>query len=578
MSAKKEVLVIFKTHLDIGFTDYSKTVVDKYLTEYIPNAIKVGNELKNTDTPFVWSLGSWMVYQALKNDKDNLVANAIKDGVLRWHALPFTSHTELMSKKLFDYGVSLSKQLDERFGTTTIGAKMTDVPGHTLGMIPIMNKYGVKFLHIGVNTATPVPNLPNVFRWKYNDSEIVVMYQGDYGQAEEFDDFIVYFAHTSDNKGPQTAKDVIDEYQKIKTLYPDCVIKAGTIDDLAERVCKIKNLPIIDKEIGDTWIHGAGTDPQKVSRYKKLLRNFDSLDKVNVDITDNLLLIPEHTWGMDFKSNFSHDVGYTHLDIESHKKERVKIEKSWQEQRDYVTLAEELLSVTPDYPINKPDLSKYQKIDIPKENPYCISWQIFDKFDYANYKDVYLRNLHVDAWWKLWDFTKQDLPDYKGDIYTANIVEAYQRDGETLYKLSFDDNVKDTYGLPYFYLSIQGDNIKITWFNKRPSRLPQACWFKINGLKEDWQVNKMDVWISPDDIIDSPLILAVDKGVKNDDVLVECLDNALVAPFGRRLLQYNVKQKSQDMYFNLYNNVWNTNFPMWYSDDAMFRFKINKLK
>ena len=29
-------------------------------------------------------------------------------------------------------------------------------------------------------------------------------------------------------------------------------------------------------------------------------------------------------------------------------------------------------------------------------------------------------------------------------------------------------------------------------------------------------------------------------------------------------------------YFNLYNNIWNTNFPMWYSDDAMFRFLITK--
>jgi hypothetical protein len=31
-----------------------------------------------------------------------------------------------------------------------------------------------------------------------------------------------------------------------------------------------------------------------------------------------------------------------------------------------------------------------------------------------------------------------------------------------------------------------------------------------------------------------------------------------------------------DMYFNLYNNIWNTNFPMWFSDDAKFRFVIRK--
>lgn len=39
---KKEVLLIFKTHLDIGYTDYAKNVVENYINTYIPNAIKVG--------------------------------------------------------------------------------------------------------------------------------------------------------------------------------------------------------------------------------------------------------------------------------------------------------------------------------------------------------------------------------------------------------------------------------------------------------------------------------------------------------------------------------------------------------
>ena len=34
----KKILVLFKTHLDIGFTDFSKNVVDKYMNVFIPNA------------------------------------------------------------------------------------------------------------------------------------------------------------------------------------------------------------------------------------------------------------------------------------------------------------------------------------------------------------------------------------------------------------------------------------------------------------------------------------------------------------------------------------------------------------
>ena len=41
----KEILLIFKTHLDIGFTDYAESVLQKYLEQYIPNAIRAVYEL-----------------------------------------------------------------------------------------------------------------------------------------------------------------------------------------------------------------------------------------------------------------------------------------------------------------------------------------------------------------------------------------------------------------------------------------------------------------------------------------------------------------------------------------------------
>lgn len=72
--------------------------------------------------------------------------------------------------------------------------------------------------------------------------------------------------------------------------------------------------------------------------------------------------------------------------------------------------------------------------------------------------------------------------------------------------------------------------------------------------------------------------MGTDKGVNNGEVHIECLDSTLVAPFGRRLLDFDKNPQGQDMYFNLYNNIWNTNFPMWYSDDTRFRFKIYDCK
>jgi len=567
---KKEVLIIFKTHLDIGYTDYAKNVISRYLDDYIPNAIRVGNELKGTDTPFVWTVGSWMINEALKYDKEGVVEKAINDGILNWHALPFTTHTELMSKKLFKYGMSISKKLDERFGRKTIAAKMTDVPGHTIGICPMLQEEGVNFLHIGVNPATPLPPVPPIFKWKLRDSEITVMYQGDYGEAADFGDFVVYFAHTNDNLGPQSADEVIKIYEQIGEEYPDCVLKAATLNDVAEKIATLENLPVVENEIGDTWIHGAATDPQKLSRYKRILRYIEEND-VDVDFTDNLLLVPEHTWGLNVRNEFPDMENFTHEEMEN-APNKARIEKSWTEQRKYVEDTEKLLGIEKEYDATEPDLSLYTEFDMTDEPEFEIFWQIFDNSDYARYKDTYMRS-HVD--WAIWDFTKHGLPDYEGGVYSAKITKAYQCGDDKLLKLEFDKSTAKKFGLPYFYARLTEGYIEIKWFDKKASRLPQACWFKLKGQEEKWELCKMGEWIKADSIIGSPLITAADM-VRNVNCLIEPIDSALAAPFGKRLLQYNLKDVGQDLHFNLYNNIWNTNFPIWYSDDAIFRFKIEK--
>ena len=573
---KKDVLVIFKTHLDVGFTNYAENVIDNYLNSFIPNAIKVGYELKDTDTPFRWTVGSWMIWKALKEDKSGVVEKAVRDGILNWHGLPFTTHTELLNAKLFEAGLDISTELDEKFGRKTIAAKMTDVPGHTIGMVPLMRKRGLEFLHIGVNSATPVPPVPPLFKWKNGDEYITVMYEDGYGCTQEFDDFVLCFAHTHDNCGPQSKEEIIKVYEEIQKKFPGYTLKAATLNDVAERVRNIKNIPVIEKEIGDTWIHGAATDPKKLSRYRNILRHTDENDLCDLRLRESLLLVPEHTWGMDVKKYFRDNKHYTYKQMEDCVDERKTIEKSWEEQRNYVCNAEKILKIEPDYDTSAPDLSGYEKITDDKADVFDISWQIFDNGDYERYKKDYMRLNEATVGWAIWDFTKVGLPDYNGGIYTAQVTEAYKKDNTEIYKLEFNKEIETKYGLPYFYLIINGKNIEIKWYNKKNSRLPQACWFKIKGLDEEWELNKIGKWISPENIIGSPLISAVENGVRNNSVVIETIDSALVAPYGRRLLHYNDEGLKQDLYFNLYNNIWNTNFPMWYSDDAVFRFVIKE--
>lgn len=77
--------------------------------------------------------------------------------------------------------------------------------------------------------------------------------------------------------------------------------------------------------------------------------------------------------------------------------------------------------------------------------------------------------------------------------------------------------------------------------DKKPSRLPQAFWFKIKGLEDCWQLQKMGTWISLENIIGGPLIYGSDKIIKNASMEIESLNCALVSLFGRKLVQYKVQ-------------------------------------
>ena len=573
----KEVLVLFKTHLDIGYTDYAERVVNEYIGKYIPNAIDLGYQLRDSDTPFIWTVGSWLIYEGLKHDADGKLERAIRDGVIAWHALPFTTHTELMDERLFEYGLSLSDALDQRFGKCTIGAKMTDVPGHTVAMVPHLRRHGIEFLHIGVNTATPLPPTPPLFRWRCEDDEITVMVGRGYGEPMDCGDFIVWFAHTMDNCGPQSAEQIQKTYRQIREKYPDSEICAATLNDVAERVRTLRNLPVIASEIGDSWIHGVGTDPKKVGMYRDALRALAADPKLQVDISDSLLLLPEHTWGLCLQRYYPNTADWLFDDFDKtiNDPDRVAMERSWQEQRNYLKKAERLLDQAFDYDLEPPDLDGY----VCESADSCpidfeISWQLFDRGDYARYGEKYITFDGENRTWATWDYTKNGLPDYKGGLYIAQTEAVWRKDDCYCICLSVCHPLAVREGVPRFWVTVEGERVEVAWFGKRASRLPQAIWLKFRGMRECWQVRKLGRWIDPTRTIGSPLIMATDYGVSNGEITVESLDAVLVAPFGRRLLDYGEPSEEQDLYFNLYNNIWNTNFPMWYSDDTRFRFRL----
>ena len=327
----KRVLVMFKCHLDVGFIDTQANIIQRYFEQFFPKAIEIAAAMRREGNDrYIWTTGSWLVYQYLERPmaRRPQMEQAIAAGDLAWHALPFTWQTELMDRSLIAGGLGLSKSLDRRFGRTTTGAKMTDVPGHTRAIIGPLAEHGVKFLDIGVNSASTPPDVPPIFLWKdAAGSSLVMMYHlHSYGGVVQIpgSDLAVDVEMRDDNAGPHTLEEIRAIYARLRKQFPNAAVTAANLADIANAVEPFRGrLPVVTQEIGDTWIYGAPSDPRKLARYREVARlrrewveaaKLEAGGPADLAFLSSFLLEVEHTWGTDTKTwlDFDH---YTPRDL-----------------------------------------------------------------------------------------------------------------------------------------------------------------------------------------------------------------------------------------------------------------------
>jgi hypothetical protein len=140
---------------------------------------------------------------------------------------------------MIEGSISLSQSLDRRFGRTTTGAKMTDVPGHTRGLVAPLAAQGVKFLDIGVNDASTPAELPPLFVWKdANGATLVVMYHHGYGGVVRVpgSELAIAIVVRGDNSGPHPPEEIRKIYADLKVQFPNAEISASNLTEIANAV------------------------------------------------------------------------------------------------------------------------------------------------------------------------------------------------------------------------------------------------------------------------------------------------------------------------------------------------------
>lgn len=634
----EKVYVVFKTHLDVGFTDLSSVVTQRYISEFIPKALDVSERLRaeNASEKYVWTTGAWLIWKYLHTASPKEVERletAIRRGDIVWNSVPYTVESESMNLDLFETSLLLSHKLDEKYGKKTIAAKMTDVPGHTRSIVAPMSRAGIRFLHIGVNPACPIPAVPEFCRWRDTDgSELILVYQQDYG-SENFlpgGKAVISINFTGDNHGPHSYEKVKAMYADLQKRYPNARLIASSFNEIAEELIGMQDkLPIVTSEIGDTWIYGYGSAPIRMAKfravselYAKWLREkkIDKNSDEALDFALELGLIAEHTQGFDVKTHLRN---WDKYDMDAFVPARStepfrKIEESWKELDQYIYTAIQYLPL----PLQKEALDKINEIDNPvipsfSKNAQSVSstpwqpallkdgelkieglfYQMYDHNDYAHYLDNYLRARYG---WALDDIGKPGLDKSKA-VSVSLPAQVIKKDihkdkkgTQTVSELVFPQRPEvDQRVYPErMYVDVleykNGKKVEVilTIQGKPAVRLPEAYWLSFNTAdilsifaeKVGKRVDLLDV-VEKGNRQQHGIDRYVDLVTSTGTIRI-CSEAAFLVNIGEaKGINYSLEypDKQGGIHFNLSNNLWNTNFRMWNEGSLSYRFTIEQV-
>jgi len=326
----EEVIVVSKTHFDIGFTDLASRVVERYRTSMADQALRLVDESRGLppNEQFAWTLAGWPMSQVLwpgqtAQRRERFVA-AMRAGRLVPHALAFTTHTESLDLEDLTRGFRFSVEMARLAGQPLpTGCKMTDVPDHTRGLATVLANGGVKFFHHGCNDNCSPADVPPLYWWQGPDgSRVLTMFSPTYGSdlcppAGWPHKTWLCMWMTYDNQGPPDAKMVEALFARAKRDLPGVRVRFGRLSDFADAIIRERpDLPVVRNDTPDTWIHGIGSMPietQLAHATRPRIAVLESLDTllgawgvptepvgpIVREAYENTLLFGEHTWGPD---------------------------------------------------------------------------------------------------------------------------------------------------------------------------------------------------------------------------------------------------------------------------------------
>ena len=378
-----DIVVVFKMHVDIGYTNWAQGVLQKYSHEMLEEtlrSIETTSSLPGSEQ-FVWTIPgvplNYMLDHCTPENKVRL-KQAIKNGRIVPHALPFTFETEASDLENLVRGLSITSGINLSYGLPPArDAKQTDVPSHSHILPTVLKNAGVDFLHLGCNPGSASPDVPVLFWWQGPDgSRLLTFYWAEYYGSgilpPEGWPHKTWLAmiHTHENTGAPDPGEVAQLRRTARKELPDVNIRIGRLSDFYD-LLMVENpeLPVIHGDMPDTWIHGYMSNPRETRLSKQLQRDSYHAEILNSqlnlwemtdrnisseinDAMEQMILYDEHTFGAAMSHGNQHKWTYgDEFRINKSLGNYDYIEGTWIEKRNRIRSAEKIVM-----PLMKQDL------------------------------------------------------------------------------------------------------------------------------------------------------------------------------------------------------------------------------
>lgn len=345
------IYLMHHSHVDIGYT-HVQTEVEEKQWSYIEKCIELAENSQHypKEAQFKWNIEvMWALdsyWKKASPEKKAKLKNAIQKGWFELDAFYGNELTGLCTSEELVYLMASAQDIASECGVELKSAMISDIPGWTWGIIPVLSQAGVKYLSLGTNTFHRIgytiedwgdkpfywqsaSGKEKVLTWIHGkgyssfhtglgaehvvnklDEAILLSYMNELrAQQYPYDKVILRYNIGSDNGPPdamlsEKVKNWNDRYESPKLII-STTSEAFSVFEAAYG----ESLPVIKGDFTGYWEDGAASSAKEtainresahaISQAQTLMAmtQVDYPEQAFNDAWQKVMLYNEHTWG-----------------------------------------------------------------------------------------------------------------------------------------------------------------------------------------------------------------------------------------------------------------------------------------